>query len=156
MPSRGRSLASQCSLIYTTETKTLWETRTSFMLATVPGLMGAPQRLSSWWLPRHGLSSLPLFVLRLMGLCGRRLGVLKPIFLCDKCPTLGGMVVLGAPKVLTELQRGIQRDFGKCGHSMVRRHTSLRSLSLRDCVSNWQRDVSRSRFRKSCSELRCT
>lgn len=74
-----------------------------------------------------------------MSLCGRRLGVLKPIFLCDRCPTLGGMVVLGASGVFTELRRvrGIQRDFGKGGHSMVRRHTSLRSLSLHDCVSNW-------------------
>lgn len=67
MASRGRSLASQCSLIYTIETKTLWKTRTSFMLATVPGLMGAPQRLPSWWLPRHGLSNLPLLVLKAYG-----------------------------------------------------------------------------------------
>lgn len=64
--------------------------------------------------------------------------------------------MLGAPKVLPELHRvrGIQRDFGKGGHSMVRRHTSLRSISLHDCVSNWRRDVSGSSFRKSCSELR--
>lgn len=36
-----------------------------------------------------------------MGLCGRRLGVLNPLFLCDECLTLGGMIVLRAPSSLS-------------------------------------------------------
>lgn len=80
--SPGRSLASRCSLTYTTETKTLWKTTTSFMLTIVPGPMGVPQRLPSWWLPRHGLSNLPLLVLKVYGSVREKVRYFKTHFFC--------------------------------------------------------------------------
>lgn len=103
--------------------------------------MDAPERTPSWWLSKFMVPNLPLLVPDgLMGLCGKRMDILKPMLLCHECPALGGMdVFVRSPKHLDQashMERYLTRTFEGDGPYAVRRHSLLRSLFLYGCVSN--------------------